>query len=118
MEHHQGPEGSIAVAAVSRPSGVGPAADRTFAMGPIDWRADAPCYEVRCLDRLTVANTMSSVNTALRNSGGTSIMVWRLGRAPAEDEECNRRNGAASAVDSEDIQSLSLRALQPSGRQF
>ena len=61
---------------------------------------------------------MSSVNRRLRNSFGSSIIGWRLNRAPAENEECNRRNGAAGAVDSENIQSLSLRALQPSGVEF
>jgi len=40
-------------------------------------------------------------------------MVRRLRRAPAEDEECNRRNGATGAVNSENIHSLSLRTLQP-----
>ena len=40
-------------------------------------------------------------------------MVRRLGRAPAEDEEFNRRNCATGAVNSENIQSLSLRTLQP-----
>ena len=87
-------------------------------MGPIDLGADAFCYEDRCRDRLTLANTMSSVNMTLRNSGGTSIIIWRLGRAPAEDEECNRRNGAAGAVDSENIQCLSLRALPPLAANF
>ena len=84
-------------------------------MGPIDWALTLSGHEDFCLDRLTLANTMSSVNTALRNSFGSSIIGWRLNGAPAENEECNRRNGAAGAVDSEDIQSLSLRALQPLG---
>src|ERR1700677_4278091 len=58
--------------------------------------------------------TTSSMNRALRNSDGTSIIVRRLRRAEAEDEECNRRNGAAGAVDSENVQGLSLRTSQPS----
>src|ERR1700733_3692637 len=58
--------------------------------------------------------TTSSMNRALRNSDGTSIIVRGLHRAEAEDEECNRRNGAAGAVNSENIQGLSLRTSQPS----
>src|ERR1700685_1187078 len=58
--------------------------------------------------------TTSSMNRALRNSDGTSIIVRRLRRAEAEDEECNRRNGAAGAVDSENVQGLSLHTSQPS----
>ena len=61
-----------------------------------------------------LANTMSSANTILRNSDGTSIIVRGLHRAEAEDEECNRRNGAAGAVNSQNIQGLSLRTSQPS----
>lgn len=57
---------------------------------------------------------MSSVNTTLRKSGETSIIVRRLACAKAEDKECKRRKGAAQAVNSENVQSLSLRALQPS----
>jgi hypothetical protein len=64
------------------------------------------------------AATISSTNTTLRIPGGSSIIVRRLDRAKAEDEECNRRNGAAGAVNSENIQSLSLHALQPSGANF
>ena len=45
-------------------------------------------------------------------------MVWCLGRAPAEDEECNRRNGATGAVNSENIQSLSLRTQEPTADNF
>src|ERR1700678_428517 len=58
--------------------------------------------------------TTSSMNRALRNSDGTSIIVRRRRRAEAEDEECNRRNGAAGAVDSENVQGLSLRTSEPS----
>lgn len=72
----------------------------------------------RCFDRLTVANTMSNVNTTLRSSAGTSIIVWRLASAKAEDEEGNRRKGAACAVNSEKIHRLSLHALQPSSPKF
>jgi len=63
-----------------------------------------------------LANTMSSANTILRNSDGTSIIVRGLHRAEAEDEECNRRNGAAGAVNSENFQSLAstLGNLRPS----
>ena len=61
-----------------------------------------------------LANAMSSMNRALRNSDGTSIIVRGLRRAEAEDKECNRRNGAAGAVNSENIQGLSLRTSQPS----
>jgi hypothetical protein len=64
---------------------------------------------------VTLASTMSSVNTTLRKSGGTSIIVRRLASPKAEDEECKRRKSAASAINSENVQSLSLRALQPSG---
>jgi hypothetical protein len=74
--------------------------------------------ENRCLERLTLANTMSIMNRTLRNSEGTSIIVRRLDRAKAEDKECYRRNGAPGAVNSEYIQSLSLHALQPSGLKF
>ena len=56
--------------------------------------------------------TTSSMNTALRNSEGTSIIVGGLHGAEAEDKECNRRKGAAGAVNSENIQGLSLRASQ------
>jgi len=45
---------------------------------------------------------------------GTSIIVWGLDSAEAEDEECDRRNGAAGAVNSENIQGLSLRTSQSS----
>ena len=62
--------------------------------------------------------TTSSMNRALRNSDGTSIIVRSLHRAEAEDKECNRRNGAAGAVDSENIQGLSLRTSQPSAVKF
>ena len=61
---------------------------------------------------------MSSMNRALRNSEGTSIIVGRLARAKAEDEECNRRNGAAGAVNSENVQDLSLRTSRPSAVKF
>jgi len=57
------------------------------------------------------AATMSSMNKTLRISGGSSIIVRRFDRPKAEDEECNRRNGAAGAVNSENIQSLSLHAF-------
>jgi hypothetical protein len=73
------------------------------------------CQEARCFDRLMVANAMSAMNRRLRNSEGTSIIVGGLDRAKAEHEECNRRKGAACAVNSEKIQGLSLHALQPSG---
>jgi hypothetical protein len=76
------------------------------------------CQEKRCFDRLTLANAMSAMNRRLRNSEGTSIIVGRLDRAKAEHEECNRRKGAACAVNSEKIQGLSLHALQPSGLEF
>jgi hypothetical protein len=72
------------------------------------WPADC------CLDRLMLETTTSSMNRALRNSDGTSIIVRRLRRPEAEDEECNRRNGAAGAVDSENVQGLSLHTSQPS----
>src|ERR1700683_3501416 len=61
-----------------------------------------------------LANTMSSANTILRNSDGTSIIVRGLHRAEAEDEECNRRNGAAGAVNSQNLPGLSLRTARPS----
>jgi hypothetical protein len=54
----------------------------------------------------------------LRTSEGTSIIVGRLARAKAEDEECNRRNGAAGAVNSENVQDLSLRTSQRSAVNF
>src|ERR1700733_11773466 len=57
------------------------------------------------------AATISSMNTTLRISGGSSIIVRRFDRPKAEDKECNRRNGAAGAVNSENIQSLSLHAF-------
>jgi hypothetical protein len=57
------------------------------------------------------AATMSSMNTTLRISGGSSIIVRRFDRPKAEDKECNRRNGAAGTVNSENIQSLSLHAF-------
>ena len=58
--------------------------------------------------------TTSSMNRAFRNSDGTSIIVWRLRCAEAENKECNRRKGAAGAVNSENIHGLSLRTSQPS----
>jgi hypothetical protein len=61
---------------------------------------------------------MSSMKKILRTPGGSSIIVRRLDCAKAEDKECNRRNGAAGAVNSEKIQGLSLHALQPFGSQF
>jgi hypothetical protein len=76
--------------------------------------AHALCQENRCLDRLMLETTMSSMNKALRTSDGTSIIVRRLRRTEAEHKECNRRNGAAGAVNSENIQGLSLRTSQPS----
>jgi hypothetical protein len=76
--------------------------------------AHALCQENRCLDRLMLETTMSSMNKALRNSDGTSIIVRGLRCAEAEDKERNRRNGAARAVNSENIQGLSLRTSQPS----
>jgi hypothetical protein len=79
----------------------------------------SPCsQENRCLERLTLANAMSIMNRMLRNSEGTSIIVWRLDRAKAEHKECYRRDSATSAVNSENIQGLSLHALQPSGLKF
>lgn len=78
----------------------------------------ALCQENRCFAREIFAHTMSSMNSALRISDGTSIIVRRLGRAEAENEECNRRKGAADAVNSENIQGLSLRASQPSAVNF
>jgi hypothetical protein len=65
----------------------------------------------RCLILEIFAATISSVKTTLRISGGSSIIVRRFDRAPAESEECNRRNGAAGAVNSENIQSLNLHAF-------
>ena len=58
--------------------------------------------------------TTSSMNTALRNSEGTSIIVGGLHGAEAEDKECNRRKGAAGAVNSDNFQGLNLRTSQPS----
>ena len=55
------------------------------------------------------------MNTTLRNSEGTSIIVGRLDRAKADDEEGYRRNRASGAVNSQYMQSLSLHASQPSG---
>ena len=75
-------------------------------------------YEDRCLDLLMLANTMSDMNRRLRNSEGTSIIIGRLDRAKAEDQEGYRRNGAPGAVNSENIQSLSPHAPQPSGPKF
>jgi hypothetical protein len=62
------------------------------------------------------ANTISNASRTLRSSDGTSIIVGRLDRAEAKDEECNRRNGAAGAVNSENFQSLAstLGNLRPS----
>ena len=40
--------------------------------------ANAFCHENRCLDRLMLETTMSSMNRALRNSDGTSIIVRGL----------------------------------------
>jgi hypothetical protein len=80
-------------------------------MNPV---AKALCHEDRCLDRLMLATTTSSMNRALRNSEGTSIIVGGLHGAEAEDKECNRRKGAAGAVNSENIQGLNLRTSQPS----
>jgi hypothetical protein len=62
--------------------------------------------------------TTSSMNRALRTSDGTSIIVRGLRRAEAEDKECNCRNDAAGAVNSENIQDLSLRTSQPSAVEF
>ena len=62
--------------------------------------------------------TTSSMNRALRTSDGTSIIVRGLRRAEAEDKECNRRNGVAGAVNSENVQGLSLRTSQPSVVKF
>src|SRR5260370_36483116 len=61
---------------------------------------------------------MSSMNRALRSCDGTSIIVRRLRRAEAEDEEGNRRKGAAGAVNCENVQDLSLRTSQPSVVKF
>jgi hypothetical protein len=83
-------------------------------MSAMNLGAHALCQENRCLDRLMLETTMSSMNKALRTSDGTSIIVRRLRRAEAEDKECNRCNGAAGAVNSENIQGLSLRTSQPS----
>jgi hypothetical protein len=80
--------------------------------------ANALGHENRCLDRLMLETTTSSMNRALRNSDGTSIIIGHLRGAEAEDKECNRRNGAASAVNSENIQGLSLRTSQPSANEF
>jgi hypothetical protein len=57
----------------------------------------------RCLDRLTLAKITSTANKALRNSCGSSIIRWRLDRAPAQNEEGNRRHGAAGAQDCENV---------------
>jgi hypothetical protein len=80
--------------------------------------ANPLCHEDRCLDRLTLANAMSAMNRTLRNRDGTSIIVRRLAGAEAENEECNRRKGAAGAVNSENIQGLSLRTSQQSAANF
>jgi hypothetical protein len=69
-------------------------------------------HENRCLERLMLAKAMSAMNRMLRTSGGTSIIVGRLDCAKAENEECNRRNGATGAVNSENVQDLSLRTSQ------
>ena len=69
-------------------------------------------HENRCLERLMLANAMSAMNRMLRTSEGTSIIVGRLDCAKAENEECNRGNGATGAVNSENIQSFSLRTSQ------
>ena len=39
----------------------------------------------------------------MRDSYGTSIIVWRLSRAQAEGEICNRRNGAAHAIHGDNV---------------
>jgi hypothetical protein len=65
-----------------------------------------------------LANAMSAMNRMLRTSEGTSIIVGRLDCAKAENEECNRRNGATGAVNSENIQGFSLHASQLSGLEF
>jgi hypothetical protein len=83
-------------------------------MLPVDWARAPPVTKDRCFAREIFATTMSSMNSALRNSNGTSIIVQGLRRAEAEDKECNRRKGAAGAVNSENIQDLSLRTSQPS----
>jgi hypothetical protein len=53
----------------------------------------------------------------LRNSCGSSITGRRLGRAPAQNKECNRPHGAARAVNCENMldhgQILNLPHLQP-----
>ena len=66
----------------------------------VPWaEADIPC----CFDRFTPAQTIRSMNRALRNSCGTSIIVRRLGRAPAHDEERHRGKGATRAVHRENM---------------
>ena len=80
--------------------------------------ANALRQENRRLERLTLATMISIMNKALRNSEGTSIIVRRLARAKAEDKEGYRCDGAARAVNSENIQSLGLHASQPSGVKF
>jgi hypothetical protein len=75
-------------------------------------------HENRCFDRVMLETTMSSMNRALRNSDGTSIIVQGLRCAEAEDKEYNRRNGAAGDVNSENVQGLSLRTSQPSAVKF
>jgi hypothetical protein len=69
-------------------------------------------HENRCLERLMLAKAMSAMNRMLRTSGGTSIIVGCLDCAKAENEKCNRRNGATGAVNSENVQDLSLRTSQ------
>jgi hypothetical protein len=69
-------------------------------------------HENRCLERLMLAKAMSAMNRMLRTSEGTSIIVGRLDCAKAENEECNRGNGATGAVNSENVQDLSLRTSQ------
>jgi hypothetical protein len=111
MEPHRGLGGSIAVSEGPRRLGAaspGP----NVSHAPLDEGANPFCHKDRCIARLTLANTMRSVNTTLRNSEGTSIIVGGLDCAKAEDQECNRRKGAAGAVNSENIQSLSLRTSQ------
>jgi hypothetical protein len=65
--------------------------------------APTPFFSPRRLDRLTLAKITSTANNALMNSCGSSIIRWRLDRAPAQNEEGNRRHGAAGAQDCENV---------------
>ena len=94
LETYQQPDGSVAVPEVLRPYMGGLRGSSASAAGF--------CGN-RCLDRLTLANTISSANRTLRNSCGSSIIVRRLDRAPAENQKGKRRDRAACAVHFENM---------------